>query len=134
MGIIKDIYKNIWKSKVPLRVKVFLWQLYNLKVQAGAILKMKGWKGSDICSLCQKLETIDHIFFHCTLPYFAWSCLRHVFGWNNIPSPVEEVFCFWVEALSVSLISACRHGLGPMGYGIIETRWCSRESSRAALL
>jgi hypothetical protein len=41
-GIRKDMYKNIWKSKVPLRIKVFfLWQLCNRKNQAGAVLKKR---------------------------------------------------------------------------------------------
>ena len=40
-GIRKDIYKNIWKSKVPLRIKVFLWQLCNQKIQAGVVLKKR---------------------------------------------------------------------------------------------
>ncbi|KAL5649555.1 hypothetical protein ACJX0J_040364, partial [Zea mays] len=34
----------------------------------------------------------------CSLAYFVWSCLRQVFGRNNIPSSVEEMFCFWIEA------------------------------------
>ena len=41
---------------------------------------------------------MDHIFFQCSLAYFVWSCLRQVFGRNNIPSSVEEMFCFWIEA------------------------------------
>jgi hypothetical protein len=43
-GIRKDMYKNTWKLKVPLRIKVFLWQLCNRKIQAGAVLK-KGLEG-----------------------------------------------------------------------------------------
>jgi hypothetical protein len=40
-GIRKDIYINIWKSKVPLRIKVFLWQLCNRKIQADVVLKKR---------------------------------------------------------------------------------------------
>jgi hypothetical protein len=40
---------------------------------------------------------VDHIFFQCSLAYFVWSCLRQVFGRNNIPSSVEEMFCCRIE-------------------------------------
>jgi hypothetical protein len=95
-GIRKDIYINIWKSKVPLRIKVFCGNYVTEKFRQTWCLK-KGWKGSDRCALCQKQETVDHIFFQCSLAYFVWSCLRQVFGRNNIPSSVEEMFCCRIE-------------------------------------
>jgi hypothetical protein len=54
---------NFWKTKLPLKIKVFLWQLSNNKLQAVAILKTRGWKGDIHCCLGVKEETIDHIFF-----------------------------------------------------------------------
>jgi hypothetical protein len=35
----------IWRSKVPLKIKFFLWQLHNNKLQVAANLAKKGWKG-----------------------------------------------------------------------------------------
>jgi hypothetical protein len=51
-GIRKSIYETLWKCKIPLRIKVFLWQVYNRKIQAVVVLKERDWKGSERCSLC----------------------------------------------------------------------------------
>ncbi|WVZ82824.1 LOW QUALITY PROTEIN: hypothetical protein U9M48_030040, partial [Paspalum notatum var. saurae] len=72
----------IWKSKIPMKIKVFLWQLSKGKLQAASVLKKKGWKGSVFCALCGEVETINHIFFHCPLARFAWCNLREAFGWE----------------------------------------------------
>jgi hypothetical protein len=33
------VCKNIWESKAPLKIKIFLWQLYNRKLQTATALK-----------------------------------------------------------------------------------------------
>jgi len=53
----------IWKSRVPLKIKFFLWQLLNNKLQVAVNLVKRGWKGSPLCCLCGCSENIDHIFF-----------------------------------------------------------------------
>jgi hypothetical protein len=120
-GIRKDMYKNIWKSKVPLWIKVFCGNHASGKFRQARCLK-RSWKGSDFCALCQKQETIDHILFQCALAYFVWSCLRQVFGWNNIPSSVEEVFSFWVEAKPKRVYLFCLFLLGGMVWALWRNR------------
>lgn len=44
-GITKNIHLIIWKCRVPLKIKIFLRQLYNRKIQAGMVIKKRGWKG-----------------------------------------------------------------------------------------
>lgn len=57
----------VWRSKVPLKIKVFLWQILNNKLQVANNLVKRGWKGSSRCCLCYCDENIDHIFFKCRL-------------------------------------------------------------------
>jgi hypothetical protein len=38
-GIRNTVCKNIWESKAPLKIKIFLWQLYNRKLQTATALK-----------------------------------------------------------------------------------------------
>lgn len=57
----------VWRSKVPLKIKVFLWQILNNKLQVAINLVKRGWKGSSRCCLCYCDENIDHIFFKCRL-------------------------------------------------------------------
>lgn len=54
---------KIWKTKIPLKIKIFLWQMEYDKLQTGVCLKKMGWRGSDRCGICGRLEDSDHIFF-----------------------------------------------------------------------
>jgi len=63
MGVTLQNSGSFWKIRVPLKVKIFLWQVNNDKLQNATTLKHRGWRGSHLCCLCQKQETADHIFF-----------------------------------------------------------------------
>jgi hypothetical protein len=53
--------KTIWKTKLFLKTKVFLWQLLNNKLQMGT--KLKGGPRRVVLSVCGKEEDTSHIFF-----------------------------------------------------------------------
>jgi len=44
--------KMLWKCKIPMKVKVFLWQMLHNKLQSAVELKKSGWKGKSNCSSC----------------------------------------------------------------------------------
>jgi len=76
---------NIWRAKVPLKIKIFLWQIDNNRLQTAQSLKQKGWQGSPLCALCGKTETVDHIFFHCSIARLIWCGIRDCLGWAECP-------------------------------------------------
>lgn len=84
-GAISRSMNFVWKTKIPLKVKFFLWQMSNDRLQAASCLKEKGWKGSELCVLCKKRESVDHIFFSCPISRYAWCIIKHAFGWNRAP-------------------------------------------------
>ena len=45
-------YHVIWKAKLPLKIKVFLWQLLHDKLQSAVQLKRRNWTGEVNCVLC----------------------------------------------------------------------------------
>jgi len=57
---------NLWKMKLPLKIKIFLWMLWHDRVQIGEQLKIRKGKGSERCKYCGKLETRSHLFFNLT--------------------------------------------------------------------
>jgi hypothetical protein len=69
----------IWKCKVPLKIKFFLWQTFNNKLPVGLSLIRRGWRGDGKCCVCRVLESIDHIFFGCVLAKMIWAILKDVF-------------------------------------------------------
>jgi hypothetical protein len=112
-GVRNNVLKTIWKCGLPLKIKIFLWQLYNRKVQAATVLKERGWKGSSRCVLCQDKESIDHIFFRCVLSKFLWKCWNQIFNWDSVPFYVEDLFykhefmeCMGTRKQSLFLLAA----------------------------
>lgn len=41
----KHSSNNLEVCRVPLKIKIFLQKLYNRKIQAGMVIKKRGWKG-----------------------------------------------------------------------------------------
>jgi len=89
-GVREKEAENIWKTKLPMKIKVFLWQLAHNKLQSAMALKRRGWKGSARCLLCGRQETVSHIFFSCSLARFVWACLSEVFG-GVFPNSWDEL-------------------------------------------
>jgi hypothetical protein len=89
--------RSIWRTKLPLKIKVFLWQLSFDKLQAATALKKREWRGSIHCCLCGGKETIDHIFFRCPIAQFTWCCVRDSFGWSNFPTSWHDLQGGWLS-------------------------------------
>lgn len=64
-GITSKVAGYIWKCKVPLKVKFFLWQVFNNKLQVGQSLIKRGWGGSGNCCVCGCPESVENILFRC---------------------------------------------------------------------
>jgi hypothetical protein len=47
-----DVRIELWKSKLPLKVRNFLWLVYRGRVQTVDNLKKKRWKGEEKCRFC----------------------------------------------------------------------------------
>jgi len=74
-GFPNRIAAIIWKCRIPLKIKFFLWQMFNNKLPVDTSLIKRGWKGSGKCCLSDVWESIDHIMFHCVLAKLCWSIL-----------------------------------------------------------
>jgi hypothetical protein len=58
----------LWKIKVPLRIKIFLWYLKRGVVLTKDNLSRRNWDGNKLCVFCSSFESIQHLFFIVTLP------------------------------------------------------------------
>ena len=73
-GVLNGRMQRLWKSKLPMKIKVFLWLAFQDRLLTGIVLKRRHWKGDGRCVVCKVIETSDHIFFHCPLAKFVWAC------------------------------------------------------------
>lgn len=54
---------RLWKNKMPLKVKIFMWLCYHNRVQTLDQIKKRGWKGNTKCMLCGLEENIAMFCF-----------------------------------------------------------------------
>ncbi|KAB2615114.1 ribonuclease H protein [Pyrus ussuriensis x Pyrus communis] len=130
--------ENIWKSKVPLKVKVLVWLVAIGKLNTCDQIQRRSpficfsphW-----CSLCKaKEESVNHIFLHCSYTIqlwkakALWGCLVSAVFWNIWLERNKRIFedytvrywaSFWASVsndfknLSLSHILWDRAGHGP---------------------
>jgi len=69
-------------SKLPMKIKVFLWLGFQKTFPLGAALKRRKWRGDGTCDLCRVVETTDHIFFRYSMARFVCVCFKEALGWD----------------------------------------------------
>jgi hypothetical protein len=80
---VKDLYlqlraegsfpqKFLWKIKIPMKVRIFLWQVLKNSILTKDNLLKRGWTGNEQCQFCCEKETMNHLLFGCGLAKLAW--------------------------------------------------------------
>jgi len=70
----------LWKAPVPLKIKIFVWQLLRDRLPAGTEVLKRHGPGDGICPLCAGPETRTHILFSCTAARVLWTFVREALG------------------------------------------------------
>ncbi|KAI5012533.1 hypothetical protein ZWY2020_024799 [Hordeum vulgare] len=85
----------MWAIRLPLKIRIFLWQWIRGRVPSGAEVVKHNGRGDGICPLCDMMEDSNHIFFTCVIAQFLWSCFRDAVGghWchTNVPDLFTEI-------------------------------------------
>lgn len=94
-GVLDKTLTRLWKSKLPMKLKIFLWMAFHERLQTGVALKQKKWKENVNCSLCNCPETANHILFQCVMARFVWVSFKEVLGWERVPGGLSDFFNHW---------------------------------------
>lgn len=78
-------HKFLWKTKIPSKIKMFLWPVTRRSILTKDNLLRKGWKGAKECVYCGKTETIDHLFFDCSAARLVWTLIKCAFDLRRNP-------------------------------------------------
>jgi hypothetical protein len=54
--------KYLWKIRVPLKIRIFMWFLYKKVISTKDNLVKRRWTGCTKCVFYGLRETIDHLF------------------------------------------------------------------------
>jgi hypothetical protein len=82
--------EEIWNAKIPLKVRNFLWMVFQGRVQTTDNLSKKAWKGENKCKICLEEESVDHLIFTCPLSAFIWSVIKEGLNWERLSRSVKK--------------------------------------------
>jgi hypothetical protein len=90
--------KYLWKLKIPLKIKIFMWFLNSKVLLTKDNLAKRKWKGCQKCCFCNESETIHHLFLTCPFARIIW---RIIFCTFNIPPPanITNMFGNWLNGV-----------------------------------
>ena len=105
--------KYLWKLKIPLKIKIFLWFLNRLVLLTKDNLAKRRWTRCKKCVFCDMEESVEHLFVSCQFAKIIWwlvyfkfninpfTSISNMFGtWlNGIDSPTKACICIGVSAL-----------------------------------
>jgi hypothetical protein len=93
--IVENIWGNrlIWKLKLPLKIKIFLWYLNKQVTLTKDNLVRWNWVKSTKCAFCDRDETIQHLFIDCHYAKFLWRTLHVTFNLQG-PSSINSIFTY----------------------------------------
>lgn len=72
--------KPVWVTRVPLKVRIFLWQAALGRLPSALNLQNCHGPSNGSCALCGSLEDTNHILFQCVPAEFFWSYVSECFG------------------------------------------------------
>ena len=87
-------FRWIWRAKIPLKIQIFLWQLFQDSVLTRDVMSRRGWLGRPICAFCNKRETSNHLFFTCPVARVMWRTVGCVFGTDRCPNDLWQYFAW----------------------------------------
>ena len=85
-------FQEIWKARIPLKIRIFSWQLILDRLPSGAQLATRQGPSDGNCALCGEVEDATHIFFRCSPAVFMWAVLRQVLGRPWCPQNFAQFF------------------------------------------
>jgi hypothetical protein len=77
-GMTVTHFKDVWKTRVPPKIKVFLWQLIGGKLPCSEQVAKRQGPLNGCCTLCREVEDCNHIFFACHMAQFMWAGIREI--------------------------------------------------------
>ena len=73
------LWRWIWRSRIPLRIRVFLWLLLRRRLMTRSLRQQMVPNSSAECAMCGAiLEDCDHLFIRCPVAQAVWTLTRFV--------------------------------------------------------
>ncbi|CAN6179680.1 unnamed protein product [Urochloa humidicola] len=87
--------RKLWKARLPLKIKIFMWLLQSNAILTRDNLIKRNWMGDKRCNFCVADESVQHLFFDCSLARYVWSLVAMTVGADCRPNSIDQ---FWIWA------------------------------------
>jgi hypothetical protein len=114
-------YKWIWGAKLPLKIKIFMWQLFQNAIVTRDNMKKRKWPGSPVCSFCRDHESALHLMFQCPSARCVWGAVGSVLGTNTCPNNLWQALT-WFYAFVPGGSEDFMVGISAICWAIWKTR------------
>jgi hypothetical protein len=93
------------------------------------IIKKRNWHGSWDCCLCGCSETVDHLFFKCSIVIYVWRVIQVALHLDFISKNIKELCDSWMKGAKNKITNMLMFGCGAIFWDIWRTRndWCFGE-------
>lgn len=88
-------FKPMWKAKIPLKIKIWLWLIWHNAIATKDNMKKRNWVGDYSCSFYESDESIHHLFFACSAASYMWSTICNTFNFYDRPTCFTQYFT-WI--------------------------------------
>jgi hypothetical protein len=113
----KYLKKYIWKTKVPPKIKIFMWFLHRKVILTEDNPIKRNWNGHESCWFFDNKEFIQHLFFVCPLAKIIWCVIHMTFGLEP-PKNVNNLFRSWLKGIPKKDLIQIRVGVCAIIWGI----------------
>jgi hypothetical protein len=109
-GHTRFLKKYLWKLKVPLKIRIFMWFLNRKVLLTKDNLAKRKWTGCTKCVFCDSKESIEHLFIRCPFASLLWRVIYFTF---NIPAPtnIKNLFGKWLNGIDKVVKERIRIGV-----------------------
>jgi hypothetical protein len=113
--------KYLWKMKIPLKIKIFMWFLSNKVLLTKDNLAKRQWNGCTKCVFCGEQETVEHLFLSCPFAKLIWRTVNFT---NNLPPPtnITNMFGNWLNGVDKQSKVLIRIGVSALCWSIWRCR------------
>jgi len=114
-------HKFIWKLKIPLKIKIFLWYLQRGIILTKDNLARKNWTGSQKYCGCNSNETINHLFLDCHYARMVWRVIFLATGLTP-PRSISQIFSSWLSNQYIKIRQLIWVGVAAVCWAIWRSR------------
>jgi hypothetical protein len=113
--------KYLWKLKIPLKIKIFMWFLNSKVLLTKDNLAKRNWDGCTKCCYCDSMETVEHLFIHCPFAKIIWRMIYFAFNIHP-PANITIMFGNWLNGVDKDNKLRIRIGMAALCWSMWNCR------------